>query len=90
MTTYSMGQYRFSSSSDTVKDLGASLSDETVAVSDKIEGSDTNTISLQDVAISRGDGEAFEVGKDYYAYYYVVYCLWHVVLRKRQKRKILQ
>lgn len=68
MTTYSMGQYRFSSSSDTVKDLGASLSDETVAVSDKIEGSDTNTISLQDVAISRGDGEAFEVGKDYYAY----------------------
>lgn len=68
MTTYSMGQYRFSSSSDTVKDLGTSLSDETVAVSDKIEGSDTNTISLQDVAISRGDGEAFEVGKDYYAY----------------------
>lgn len=68
MTTYSMGQYRFSSSSDTVKDLGAILSDETVAVSDKIEGSDTNTISLQDVAISRGDGEAFEVGKDYYAY----------------------
>lgn len=68
MTTYSMGQYRFSSSSDTVKDLGASLSDETVAVSDKIEDSDTNTISLQDVAISRGDGEAFEAGKDYYAY----------------------
>lgn len=68
MTTYSMGQYRFSSSSDTVKDLGAILSYETVAVSDKIEGSDTNTISLQDVAISRGDGEAFEAGKDYYAY----------------------
>ena len=68
MTTYSMGQYRFSSSANTVKDLGVNLSDETVAVTDEIAGGDTNTISLQDVALSRGDGEAFEVGKDYYAY----------------------
>lgn len=68
MTTYSMGQYRFSSSANTVKDLGGNLSDETVAVTDEIAGSNTNIISLQDVALSRGDGEAFEVGKDYYAY----------------------
>ena len=31
-----------------------------------------------------------ELIKNYYVYYYVVYCLWHVVLQKRQKRKILQ
>ena len=69
MTTYSMGQYRFSSSADTVENLeDITLSYEAVAVSDEIEGSDSNTVSLQDVVISRISGEPFEVGKDYYAY----------------------
>lgn len=68
MTTYSMGQYRFSSSANTVKSLGANLSYEMVAVTDQIDGSEANTVSLQDVAISREDGEPFEAGKDYCAY----------------------
>ena len=69
MTTYSMGQYRFSSSSDTVENLDdITLSYEAVAVSDEIEGSDLNTVSLQDVVIYPTSGEPFEEGKDYYAY----------------------
>lgn len=69
MTTYSMGQYRFSSSADTVENLeDITLSYEAVTVSDEIEGSDLNTVSLQDVVISRRSGEPFEAGKDYYAY----------------------